>query len=105
VNDDLQAILFYGKIMKIKRAKKMTDIFSIAMLKKHQNSTVAYFLKKINATVLGGTHVLTINVRIRLRSKHRNSDFPFQSFCLLRRKKDFHSIVAAIHPPNDLIVS
>ena len=45
----------------------------------------------------GGRHVLTINVRICFRSKQWNLDFSFQSFCLLRRKKDFHSIVAAIH--------
>jgi hypothetical protein len=33
VDDELQAILFYGKIRKIKWAKKMTDIFSKAILK------------------------------------------------------------------------
>jgi hypothetical protein len=47
-------------------------------------------VKKIEVEYVGGAHVLTINIKIHFRSKQRNLDFSFQSFCLLRRKKDFH---------------
>jgi len=45
--------------------------------------------KNGNENMLGGTHVVTMNVRICFRSKHWKADYLFQSFCFKASKKNF----------------